>query len=165
MSIINGVGMPNFTHKEIPPATAKFMDPQILRNIQKYRGKLGHSFSISKAVGALIRFDGSTTSQHHVTHKMPSGKAGKRSKAIDGFPDCDIFEAWSKALSSNLFTGVGVYFDTNNNHGEPQPMLHLDLRPSVLIWFRDEGEYFYPHKDKDFFKRLFHSFKYANLIC
>lgn len=55
---------------------------------------------------------------------------------------------------SNLFGGVGIYFDTNNNHGKPQPMLHLDLRPVPLIWYRNNGKYFYPYGDKYFYENL-----------
>lgn len=152
MSIINNVNMPNFTHDEIPPGTAQFMDKHILENIQEYRNLLGCPFSISQADGALIRFDGSKTSEHHVVSNQ--GVPVKLSRAIDGFPNCNIFEAWTKALSSNLFGGIGVYFDTKNNKGMFQPMLHLDLRASSLMWYRDDDEYFYPHKNKDFFDEL-----------
>ena len=130
------------------------MDRTILTNTQKYRGILGCPFSISLNDDALIRFDGRKTSMHHVIIDPISKKTIKLSGAIDGFPDCDIFEAREKALSSNLFSGIGVYFDTRNNHGHPQPMLHLDLRPLPLIWYRDNGKYFYTHKDKNFFKNL-----------
>lgn len=154
MAIINGVKMQNFTHKEIPPDIAKSMDTWILSSIQHYRDILGCPFNISLATGALIRFDGRKTSEHHVIIDPISEKTIKLSRAIDGFPDGNIFEAWAKALSSNLFAGIGVYFDTKNNHGEQQPMLHLDLRIQPLIWYRHEGEYFYPHKSKTFFHDL-----------
>jgi len=146
--------MKNFSHKEIPINKAKFIDKDILIDVQAYRNILGCPFRISLADGALIRFDGRKTSEHHVIIDSISGKTTKLSRAIDGFPDCNIFEAWTKALSSNLFRGIGVYFDTNNNYGRPQPMLHLDLRSLSLIWYRDDGEYFYPHKDKNFFNNL-----------
>ena len=154
MTIINGVDMPNFTHKEIPPVKAKYMDRLILSNTQFYRNILGCPFSISLNDDALIRFDGSNISMHYVFISPTTGDIVKLSRAIDGFPDCDIFEAWTKALSSNLFSGIGVYFDTINNYGKPQPLLHLDLRSIPLIWYRNKGEYYYPHKDRNFFKRL-----------
>lgn len=147
MSIINGVDMPNFTHAEIPPSVAQYMSKSILARVQEYRNIIRHPFHISKADGALIRFDGNVMSEHYVS-------LTKLSRAVDGFPDCNIFEAFMSALMSNLFGGVGVYFDTNNNSGKPQPMLHLDLRPVPLIWYRDKGKYYYPYKDKHFFEKL-----------
>lgn len=152
--LINGVDMLNFTHKEIPLSKAMYMDRLILSGVQNYRNILGCPFNISLADGALIRFDGRKTSEHYVIINPETARPEKLSRAIDGFPDCNIFEAWTKALSSNLFGGIGVYFDTKNNNGEPQPMLHLDLRSLPLIWYRDKGEYFYPHKDEHFFTKL-----------
>lgn len=154
MAIINDVDMPNFTHKEIPPIVAKYMDKLILSRIQIFRNLIECPFNISMSAGALIRFDGSKTSEHYVVIKSGPYKTEKSSKAIDGFPSCNIFKAWTTALSSGLFSGIGVYFDTSNNYGMSQPMLHLDLRPKSLIWYRDKDEYFYPHKDKDFFRKL-----------
>jgi len=151
---INGVNMPNFTNKEIPPEKAQYMDSKILENIQLYRYTLGCPFGVSLDRGALVRFSGRKTSEHFVILHPETGLPMKLSRAIDGFPECNIFEAWSVALSSKLFGGVGVYFDTKNNHGVPQPMLHLDLRPAPLIWYRHEGVYCYPHKDDNFFKDL-----------
>ena len=141
------------THEEIPSYVARYMDRLILSRIQAYRNMLKSPFSISMANGALIRFGGRKTSEHYVGVSS-KGPLIKLSRAIDGFPDCNIFKAWTTALSSGMFSGVGVYFDTKNNHGKPQPMLHLDLRPAPLIWYRDKGEYFYPYRGRDFFKNL-----------
>lgn len=154
MAIINGVDMPNFTHKEIPRSKAQYMSKGVLYNLQSYRDMLGHSFSVSIDPGALVRFTGRKTSEHYVRINLETGRPDKLSRAIDGFPNCDIFEAWSMVLSSNLFNGIGVYFDTKNNQGEPQCMLHLDLRSRPLIWYRNNGVYHYPHKDKSFFNDL-----------
>lgn len=154
MTVINGIDMPNFTHKEIPKSIEKAVDKRILMNIQEYRNILGCPFFISLDTRAIVRFDGRITSCHKVIVSPFDGTITKISTAIDGFPDCDSFKSWSKALSSNLFGGVGVYFDTNGNDGKPCPMFHLDLRPISLIWYRDDGKYFYPHKNKTFFKDL-----------
>lgn len=153
MIIVNGVYMNNFTEEEFPPYIAKYISRLILSRVQIYRDVLKHPFSISKASGALVRFEGRETSEHFVKVDHDSGKILKYSRAVDGFPGCNIFKAWTTALSCGLFSGVGVYFDTRNNHGLPQPMLHLDLRSNPLIWYRHEGKYFYP-KDKDFYKNL-----------
>lgn len=150
--IINTVNMPNFTGEEIPPYVAKYMDTQILSNIQKYRDILGCPFNVSSDPGAMVRFDGRKTSEHYVIINPETDEIEKYSRAIDGFPRCNIFDAWVKALLSNLFGGIGVYFDTFNNQGIPQPMLHLDLRSKPLIWYRNKRVYYYPHKY--FFKKL-----------
>lgn len=154
MAIINGVDMPNFTKKEIPEFASKLMSKQILENVQKYRSILNRPFSISSAYGALFRFDGRKSSEHYVIVDPITDRLIKPSTAIDGFPYCNIFQAWTLALSSGLFGGIGVYFDTKNNHGDYGPMLHLDLRQNNLIWYRSNGIYYYPGKDTDFFTTL-----------
>ncbi len=155
MAIINGVDMQNFSHKEIPQEKASFISKSILINIQKYRYLLGCPFSISMNSDALIRYDGNEKSEHYV--KVENGNIIKRSTAIDGYPSCDIFKAWTIALSFNLFGGVGVYFDTTNNHGVQQPMLHLDLREKPLIWCRIDKKYYYPHTHKNFYSLLMYN--------
>lgn len=152
--IINNVNMPNFTDKEFPPEKANNMSRRVLKNIQKYRSMLNCPFSISLNDGALVRYNGRKTSEHRVILNPFTLFPEKLSTVVDGFPDCNIFKAWTIAISSGMFSGVGVYFDTKNNYGKPQPMLHLDLRPVPLIWYRDKGEYFYPHQGKDFFENL-----------
>ena len=159
MAEINGVDMPNFTKKEIPDDKAKFMDEQILRRTQMYRDVLNCPFNISLNNDALVRFHGRKTSHHRVIVDPSNGIIIKKSTAIDGFPKCDMFKAWSISVQSKLFGGVGVYFDTKNNHGEPQPMLHHDLRTNPLIWLRDKdtiktnGGYMFQN-EQDFYKRL-----------
>ena len=83
--------------------------------------------------------------------------------AIDGFPDCDPFEAWTKALSSKLFGGIGIYFDTKDNDGIEQCMIHADLRINPLIWLRDKetikenGGYMYD-SEPGFYKKIMNLF-------
>lgn len=130
------------------------MSQKILTHTQQFRDILGCPFNISLHPDALVRFDGWKGSEHYVIVNQETKKIEKYSNAVDGFPDCDIFDAWTMALSSNLFGGVGVYFDTWNNEGEPQPMLHLDTGPFPSIWCRIDEVYYRPHTDENFFKRL-----------
>lgn len=152
MAIINGVLMQDFKKTEFPEDPEKYAHVSLLQSTQNYRTILGEKFYISLANGALARFDGRMTSMHRILFDV-DGKIYKLSKAIDGFPDCDIFKAWTIAIGCGEFNGIGVYFDTKNNHGNLQPMLHLDKRINPLIWYRDKGVYSYPHHS-DFFRRL-----------
>jgi hypothetical protein len=146
MAIINGINMPKFTAGEFSedPSLA---DTILLRRLQDYRTILDGKIYPSKEDGALARKRGRKTSTHFINSK-------KRSTGIDVFPDCNIFKAWTIALNCNLWAGVGVYFDTHGNNGQPWPMLHLDLRPSPLIWYRDDGRYVYPSTSKSFYYDL-----------
>jgi hypothetical protein len=150
MAIINGVNMPNFSPGEFSEDPDKFAHPELLTKAQEFRNILGAKIFPSKKEGALARSYGNQTSMHYVMKVY-----GEHfSKAWDIFCNTHIFKAWTVALNCNLWTGVGVYFDTNGNNGKPWPMLHLDLRPKPLIWYRDKGEYFYPHLSKTFYTDL-----------
>jgi len=147
MSIINGVDMPNFSPGEFSEDPNKYAHPDLLKYAQLYRTILKAKIFPSKVKGALARTSGSITSMHFVSN-------GSLSWAWDIFCNTHIFKAWTVALSCGLWSGVGVYFDTNGNNGEHWPMLHLDLRIKPLVWYRDNGEYFYPSTSESFYYDL-----------
>ena len=157
MNIINGVRMQNFKPDEFSENPERYASPVLLRNLQAYRNILGHKIYPSKADGALARFSGSRQSMHYIDPLINDD----RSEAIDVFCDCDIFEAYNVALNSNLWGGVGVYFDTKRN-GKPWPMLHLDTRKLPLMWFRWGKNYYYPHKSESFYGDLLSLFLIKN---
>ena len=108
--------------------------PKLFYSLDEYRALLGCRIYPSPAPGALARFDWNDRKSQHYAEK--EGLA--LSKAVDVFPDCSIQIAFLQALTSQLWGGVGVYFDTEYN-GESWPMLHLDIRnPGAFtaIWFR-----------------------------
>jgi len=145
---INNVQMPNFSKDEFSEDPDLYAHPEMLFNLQVQRTKWGHPFVLSKAQGALARFDDKAVgSQHYAMNRY--------STAIDGFPQMNIFKAWSMALNSGLWGGIGVYFDTKNNRGVEQPMLHLDTRERFepTLWYRDKGKYVY-RSDKSFYTKL-----------
>lgn len=150
MSIINGIDMPNFSPGEFSEDPNQFAHPDLLTNAQKFRTILNSKIYPSKSIGSLARSYGSKTSLHFVMRIYGENL----SKAWDIFCDTPIFRAWTIALNCNLWGGVGVYFDTKGNNDQLWPMLHLDLRPHPLIWYRDKGEYFYPNTSKGFFEDL-----------
>ena len=114
-----------------------------MRQLDAFAVALESSVFPSPAPGSLARFDGSRTSRHYAV--------GRQSDACDIFCNCPITKAWTTALQ--FFTGVGVYFDTRFRGG-PWPMLHVDMRPRALVWYRDDGVYQYPGED-DFYQELF----------
>ena len=112
--------------------------------LDNYRERLGQVIRPSPVRGALTRFTGSKTSQHFSDCKQ------KLSTAIDVFVEGNVRRAWQMACMSGLFGGVGLYMDTTGFSGEHEPMLHLDIRPSVYttIWVRDNrGKYLYVAND------------------
>lgn len=155
MSIINGVDMPNFTPGEFSENPNKFAHPELLINAQKFRTILGAKIFPSKSIGALARTYGSIESMHYIGKDKIVTKSEDKylSKAWDIFCNTHIFKAWTVAVSCGLWTGVGVYFDTNRSC-HLWPMLHLDLRSSPSIWYREHGIYHYPNQSKTFFTDL-----------
>jgi hypothetical protein len=141
--IINGVNMPNFKASEFSEDPEENAHPHLLERLQKYRTILGKPVIPSQTPGALARFDDDSAGSMHYA-------VCRYSKAIDVFPDCDIFEAFIVAVRSGLFYGIGVYFDTHIN-GEYKPMLHLDLRPSLLMWYKYDSS-------PDFYSKLLSEF-------
>ena len=146
---INGIEMPNFKFTEFSEDPDEHAHPYLLEAIQRYRTLLGKPFHPSPAPGALARFElDDIYSEHYAL--------GQMSKALDVFPDCDIFKAFMIAIRSGLFNGAGVYFDTHYK-GAYKPMLHLDLRFDKLMWFRSGGVYTYD-TDPDFYWKLLSQF-------
>jgi hypothetical protein len=150
MGTIRGIKLKNFEFTEFSESAELYADGELLFNLQHFRTLLGVPFYPSKAKGALARFDDKDKkSQHYAMNRY--------STAIDGFCDCHIFKAWSIAISCGLWGGVGVYFDTKGNNGSPWPMLHLDLRPNRLFWYRANGHYLYS-TNKFFYECLLSNF-------
>jgi hypothetical protein len=141
--ILNGVQIKNYKKDEFPKDPTKYANPELIIRLDKLRDFLGKPVYPSPVKNALARFSGSKTSRHYAV--------GRLSDACDVFIEGDKFEVYSKVLKSNLFTGIGLYFDTKYKN-KPWMMMHLDLRENPLMWFRDIT-YYYPHQ-KDFYKKL-----------
>ena len=131
-----------FTMGEFPEDPEKHADIFFMRQLDAFAIALGSAVFPSPEPGALARFTGSSKSRHYAI--------GRQSDACDIFCNCPISKAWTTALQ--FFTGVGVYFDTHFRGG-PWPMLHVDMRPRTLVWYRDV-DYHYPGED-DFYLELF----------
>ncbi len=129
-------------------------DPYLIYALDKYRQILGKAVHPSPVKGALARFTGSPASRHFAA---PSSSKPRLSIAIDVFCETDIFHAWTTALHSGLWKGVGVYFDTQYK-SQSWCMLHLDRRPIQTLWYRDNKTY-YTQKDKNFWNNLSNYFE------
>ena len=114
-----------------------FAEPQLIININEYRNLLMSKVFPSPMGGALARFDDKAKGSEHYA-------VNRKSTAIDVFPEGSILNAWMVALTSRLWTGIGVHFDTTYKD-KHWCMLHLDNREKPLIWYRiNEKDYYYP---------------------
>lgn len=122
-----------FREEEFPEDPETYADPFLIYSLDKFRAMLGAPVYPSPVSGALARFDKkSDYSRHYAVER--------KSDAIDVYCKAPIFQAWSTAISCELFNGVGVYFDTHykNKHW---CMLHLDRRRHKSLWLRNYHKY------------------------
>jgi len=136
----------------------RYANPQIILAVDYFRHILGAPVFPSPVPGALARFDGSETSRHWVGD---AEEPSRQSDALDIFCGIDIRTAYLTALTMRDFGAIGVYFDTHYRH-QPHCLLHLDLRhleasnpnQPTVIWYREDGEYHYPSKNRAASKRM-----------
>lgn len=152
--LINGVEVYYyFDIKEFSENPELYAHSDLLTSLVAFRKLLAAQIYPSPVPGALARFD----NEHGSLHNVYNAKNVGVSKAIDVFCNTSIFRAWTIALESKCFNGIGAYFDTKYKD-EEWPMLHLDKRDNPLIWFRDEGKYYYHFSTKDFYYKLLNRF-------
>ena len=139
----------------------QYASAELIKSLDAYRDVLGFSVHPSPVEGALARFDDdegvSPTSQHYVGGmRNRTSVTGKQSRAIDVFTTANVRTAYLAALTSRLFGGIGVYFDTRYRN-RPWCMLHVDLRNvnSTVVWYRQKGEYYYPMRSYADMQRFF----------
>ncbi len=141
--------MKHFGPQEFPDPIAQ-AHPDLLLSLDALREYVGVPVIPSPVTGALARTDGSPKSMHYA--------GGDRlSKACDVFIDAPKFEVFTKVIKSDLFTGIGFYFDTYYK-GILWMMLHLDLRLTPLMWYRDKDYYYNKgtigSKENNFYKNI-----------
>lgn len=124
-----------------------YAEPQLIMNLDNYRKQLGNRVYPSPVEGALARFEDTAKGSEHYA-------ISRKSTAIDIFPKGSILKAWTVAVASGLWTGIGVYFDTKYR-GKPWCMLHLDNREKRLIWYRlNKKDYYYPLHSEALLRKL-----------
>lgn len=126
--IIDNIKINHFSLDEFPENPLKYADPKLIISLDRLRELINLPIHPSPVKNALARFDGSKTSRHYAV--------GRLSDAIDVFIIGNKLEIFLKIIQSNLFTGIGLYFDTHYR-GNSQMMVHLDLREKPLMWYRD----------------------------
>lgn len=136
-------GITRFIASEFSSDPERCADVFFLRELNAFAIGLKSAVFPSPAPGSLCRSTGSKTSRHYAVER--------RSDACDVFCNCPIGRAWTTAIQR--FPGVGVYFDTHYK-SKPWPMLHLDMRPESLLWYRQNGVYHYQGAP-DFYNKLF----------
>lgn len=144
--MINWEEIKHFKKHEFPEDPDIYADPRLIRNLDEYRELLGQKVHPSPVEGALARLDDKAKSSQHYA-------VDRKSTAIDVFPEGSIINAWTVALTSGFWAGIGVYFDTQYT-GKDWCMLHLDIREKPLIWYRINGDYFYPLHSDPLLRRL-----------
>ncbi len=139
----------------------KYAEPELIYSLSTLRKLLGVVMLPSPVPGALARDYGSKRSQHYAIDRL--------STASDMFIEGSPFEIFSKIIFTKLFTGIGIYLDTNGPDGKPWVMFHLDIRKhdSFFVWIVEKvngvDKYRYPYKNPKYWKLLnderFYSFK------
>ena len=127
-----------FSPSEFPEDPNKHAEPLLLNNLDSLRHSYGELIYPSPVEGALARFDSASSDSQHFAGN------GSLSRAVDWFPGGSVQKAWLFAVSSGLFGGIGIYFDTHYQ-GRKWPMIHTDIRDRTpaLLWYRMDGSYYY----------------------
>jgi len=137
-----------FDSGEFPESPDIYAEPRLILNLNEYRKILKSRVHPSPVSGALARFDDKAEDSEHYA-------VDRKSKAVDVFPEGSILRAWTVAVTSGLWTGVGVYFDTEFRY-KKWCMLHLDNRKESLIWYRlNKKDYYYPLYSGTHLRKLF----------
>jgi len=147
----------NFEEDEFPEDELYYAGKWLFNNLQLQRKIFNRPIYPSKAKGALARFEEKDKYSMHYA-------VDRESTAIDFFTDVPSFEAWSLILSSGLWDGAGIYFDTKDNTGKPHVMFHVDFgRSNKAYWLRHNNTYsgkseYINHTDKNFWPTLLNFF-------
>ena len=109
--------------------------------LDDFRDDISKAIIPSLADGALCRYTEEAKKSAHYA-------VGRQSTAVDVFiPNAKPSWIFARAMLFG-FGGVGVYFDTHNNHGNPETMYHFDIRHLVdnrkrTCWYRENKKYYW----------------------
>ena len=153
-------GMIKHFSKDEFPCDTDLIDPEYFNRLEMGRVALGECIHPSPVEGAFARFGGSTGSTHYV---------GENPSCIvrlvtggDVFCEGVPFVNFNTLLHAKVFSGIGIYLDTQGPDGLPCVMFHLDIRSNYtvekpLVWIcikkldAETGEiynsYLYPQND------------------
>lgn len=153
---INSTQCENFSVSEWPvPEDLKFVDYGVAKYLDDLRKRFGRAIFPSQVPGGLVRRTGSTTSRHYIGD-------GGQGLAVDIFPSERSLDCWLEAVGMDVWTGIGVYLDTEISSMQPGPMLHLDIdtsRPRKTFWVRDGNYYVKDDDPSHFWKMIYQASK------
>lgn len=143
-----------FNENEIP-----LLSKYVVEELDKVRDILEIPIHISPVKGAVIRQNIEAKNSYHYF----DASQNIFGQAIDVFlesliPFKNPIQILIKILGGSRFKGLGFYFDTFYKN-EEKMMLHLDLRHTPVIWFRENQKYFYANSDVNFLTNLENHFK------
>ena len=137
--------MRHFKHNDFPEPWSD-ANPILLTMLDDFRDDINSAIIPSLAPGALCRYSAADMESPHYA-------VGRQSMAVDVFiPGAQPAWLFLRALMFG-WGGIGVYFDTHSNHGDPETMYHLDIRGTAndkphTCWYRERGKYHYVRYDK-----------------
>jgi hypothetical protein len=151
----------NFDSSEFSEDPTKYAHPDLIKKLQAQRDFNGAAIYPSEATGATARMyaaDMTESEYKSIYMKNPSRHCvliDRKSTAQDWFSALDPYQTLCQILRSGLWYGVGIYFDTRDNHGKNAVMFHTDFgRARRLLWLRENGKRFYETAGKSFYDRL-----------
>ena len=149
--IINEIELPNFSENEFPKGEIKNTDPKLFFAMQDQRNILGVTMRPSPVSGALARYKTRSETSCHYADDI------KKSTACDWFPgkDLSLTRIYFDVTYSQLWGGIGFYFDGKGFSDTHDTRIHTDLRPLgqghsrkiTLLWFVTDGKRHYPQYD------------------
>ena len=141
-SELDPIRYPNF------PEFARFgipldlVDAAVVLILQRLRELSEIPITPSPVHGGWARTTGSSESRHYAV--------GRLADAGDVFPARGrLLECWVRAQEMWRIGALGLYSDTNGPDGKPWCMMHFDLRKVSrrVFWVREEGVYYYLHRN------------------
>ena len=137
---------PEFRSYQIP---LTLVSAELILVLQQLRTDSGIPIIPSPVHAGWARIDGSPDSRHYAV--------GRLSDAGDIFPARGrAFDCWLLAQEISRIGALGLYGDTRGPDGRPWTMMHIDLRPRPrLFWIREDGKYYYLHRDPVSYWRAF----------
>jgi len=133
---------PEFAQYNLP---LELVNASLLITLQDIRDETGIPITPSPVHDGWARTDGSQASRHYAV--------GRLSDAGDVFAERGLgAKLFFKMIEVPNIGGLGIYVDTNGLDGNPQIMVHFDLRPhrSKTIWVRNH-KYEYLNKNLNAF--------------
>lgn len=146
--IHKGNDIPNFSTGEFSEDVHIYAASGLMIRAQDQRDQLDACMYPSPVAGALARFGTKSKTSRHFA-------VGRLSTAFDWFSQASPFKTWCKVISSGLWHGMGIYFDTHYR-GMNWVMFHTDYgrMGNPVYWFRYKTVWVDSKNDNMFWDKL-----------